>query len=127
MKTISTYTHGVFDYIAGIILIIAPNIFGFAHVGGAPVVVARVIGIIFIIQALFTNYELGLFKVLPMRAHLFGDYVLSIFLAISPWLFRFNTQPPNVWVPHLVVGVLVYLLTLMTYREPRRIEARHIT
>src|ERR1700756_2987 len=113
MKTISTYAHGVLDYLFGIILIIAPNIFHFAQ-SGPPAVVARVIGIIIIVQALITNYELGVFKVLPMRAHLFVDYVLSIFLAISPWLFHFNNQPSNVWLPHLVIGVLAYLVTLMT-------------
>jgi hypothetical protein len=121
MKTIPTYVHGVFDYIIGIVLLLAPNLFGFAHLGGAPVDVARIIGIIVLVQALFTNYELGLFKVLPMRAHLMADYILSVFLAISPWLFRFNNQPANVWVPHLVVGIIAFVLTLMTQREPRRV------
>jgi hypothetical protein len=121
MKTIPTYVHGIFNYVIGIVLLLAPNLFGFAQLGGAPVVVARAVGIILIIQALFTNYELGLFKVLPMRLHLTGDYILSIFLAISPWLFKFNHQPRNVWMPHVVVGIIAFLLTLMTQQEPRRV------
>jgi putative copper export protein len=124
MKTIPTYVHGILDYIIGIALLIAPNLFGFAHLGGAPVMVARWVGIIVLIQALFTNYELGLFKVLSMRTHLRMDYILSIFLAISPWLFRFNTQPGNVWLPHVIVGVLAFLLALMTQTEPRRVPVR---
>lgn len=121
MKTIPTYVHGIFDYVIGIALLIAPNLFGFAHLGGAPVDVARAVGIIIIIQALLTNYELGLFKVLPMRLHLMADYILSVFLTISPWLFRFNHEPNNVWVPHVVVGIIAFVLTLMTQREPRRV------
>lgn len=55
-----------------------------------------------------------------MRMHLGVDYVLTIFLAISPWLFNFHNQPRNVWMPHVVVGVLAFLLTLMTQTVPRR-------
>ncbi|WP_040549944.1 SPW repeat domain-containing protein [Pedosphaera parvula] len=120
MKTIPTYVHGILDYLVGFILLIAPNLFGFAHLGGAAVDVPRTIGLLILIQALFTNYELGLFKIIPMRMHLGVDYVLTIFLAISPWLFNFHNQPRNVWMPHVVVGVLAFLLTLMTQTVPRR-------
>src|SRR3954451_23686972 len=124
MKTIPTYVHGILDYIVGIVLLIAPNLFGFSQLGGAPVLVARWMGIIILIQSLCTNYELGLFKVLPMRTHLMMDYVIFIFLAISPWLFRFNTQPGNVWLPHLIVGIAGFVLSLMTQTEPRRLPVR---
>ncbi|MDB6123620.1 MAG: hypothetical protein JWQ71_2613 [Pedosphaera sp.] len=123
MKTIPTYVHGILDYIVGIVLLIAPNLFGFANLGGPPVVIPRVIGIVVLLQALFTNYELGLFKVLPMRFHLSMDYVLSIFLALSPWLFGFHSQPAHVWMPHVIVGLAVFIATWMTQTEPRRISA----
>jgi hypothetical protein len=121
MKTIPTYVHGIIDYVVGLALLIAPNLFGFAQLGGAAVDVPRILGVIILLQALFTNYELGLFKVLPMRMHLAFDYVISIFLALSPWLFGFNNQPARVWMPHLVVGIAAFLVALMTQREPRRI------
>jgi uncharacterized membrane protein len=121
MKTIPTYVHGIIDYIVGIVLLIAPSLFGFAHLGGPAVIIPRVLGILILLQALCTNYELGLFKVLPMRTHLAFDYVLGFFLAISPWLFRFSNQPKNVWVPHFIVGLLILLSTWMTQTEPRRI------
>ncbi len=122
MKTISTYTHGILDYIVGIILILAPNIFGFEHLGGPPVAVARTIGVLIIVQALFTNYELGLFRIIPMRLHLFGDYVMSIILAASPWIWHFYNQPNNVWLPHLVVGCVVFVITTMTRTAPRMLR-----
>ncbi len=120
MKNISTYAHGVLDYAVGFILLIAPNLFGFAHLGGAPVMAARIIGLIFIVQALFTNFELGLFKLIPMRVHLFVDYLASLILAVSPWLFKFNTDSKNVWVPHLLVGILFFIITWMTQTVPRQ-------
>lgn len=121
MKTIPTYVHGIIDYVVGVVLLVAPNLFGFAQLGGAAVDVPRILGVIILVQALFTNYEPGLFKLLPMRMHLAFDYVISIFLAISPWLFGFNNQSPRVWMPHVVVGIVAFLVTLMTQREPRRI------
>ncbi|MDB6065649.1 MAG: hypothetical protein JWR26_1857 [Pedosphaera sp.] len=124
MKTIPTYVHGIIDYIAGIALLLAPSLFGFSQLGGAPVDVARTAGLIVVVMALFTNYELGLFKVLPMKTHLLIDYILGVCLAISPWLFSFSHQPYNVWMPQVAAGVLLFVVTLLTQTEPRRAEIR---
>jgi hypothetical protein len=106
------------------LLIFAPNIFGFAEVGGAAVFLPRLLGVIFILQALFTHYELGAFKVFPMKAHLAVDYVAAILLAISPWLFGFVQLAGNFWMVHVVVGIAYFVVTLLTEREPRRKEIR---
>ena len=119
MKIFSTFAHGVFDYIGGVALLFAPEIFGFSQIGGAAVLVARAIGIIVLLQALATDYELGVIRILPMRAHLMNDYVAGLFLAISPWLFGFINQPTNAWAPHLVVGISVFVFTLLTEPVPR--------
>ena len=122
-KPIPTFVHGVADYLGAAALLLAPNLFGFADVGGAAVWVPRVVGLVVLLQSLATRYELGVLKVLPMRAHLMNDYVASLFLAASPWLFGFHRQPSNVWLPHVVVGVAVFVLTLLTQTEPRRVGA----
>lgn len=111
--------HGIFDYIGGAALLFLPNLLGFADAGGAAVMVPRVLGVMVLLQALCTRFELGLFKVLPMRMHLMVDYIAAIFLALSPWLFRFNHLDQRYWMPHVVIGISVFLVTLMTEREPR--------
>src|SRR3954466_11968256 len=98
MKIIPAYVHGIFDYLGGLVLLFAPNIFGFSEIGGAAVLIPRIIGLVVLVQALLTNYEVGVFKVLPMKVHLINDYIASLFLALSPWLFRFATQAKNVWM-----------------------------
>ena len=123
MKIIPTFIHGVLDYIGGIVLLLLPNLFGFADVGGAAVWVPRIIGIIGLVQSLMTRYELGIAKVLPMRMHLMNDYITSLLLALSPWLFGFNVMPANVWMPHVVLGVFYLVASFMTEREPRRLAA----
>jgi hypothetical protein len=114
MRRISTYTHGLLDYIAGIILILAPNLFSFDDLNGPPVTVARTFGVIFIGQALCTNYELGIFRIVPLRLHLFADFVMSTILAASPWIFGFYRRPDNVWLPHLIIGSAYFVITAMT-------------
>jgi uncharacterized membrane protein YtjA (UPF0391 family) len=125
MRILPTYVHGIADYIGGIFLLAVPNLFGFANLGGAAVWIPRIIGIVVLLQSLATNYELGVFKILPMKAHLTNDYVASLFLAASPWLFGFSHKPANVWMPNLIIGVLVFVLSLMTQTEPRSSLARH--
>lgn len=124
MKIIPTFVHGVSDYIGAIALLAAPNIFGFSDGPTAAVMIPRILGVIVLLQAIMTDYELGLAKILPMKMHLMSDYLVGAFLAVSPWLFGFADGPSNQWMPHLIVGILVLVLTAMTETAPRRGSAR---
>jgi hypothetical protein len=65
-----------------------------------------------------TRFEVGVMPMIPMRVHLMADYVIGIFLAISPWLFGFADRPLNVWLPHLIVGLLIFGQALMSKTTP---------
>ncbi len=110
MRILSRRAHGALDYIVGVLLILAPRLLGFDN-GGAEQRVPEMLGIAIIIYSLLTNYELGLVKLIPFRAHITLDVLGGIFLALSPWLFQFADR---VWVPHLVVGLLELAVALMT-------------
>lgn len=124
MRVIPAFVHGIFDYVGGIVLLAAPNIFGFADGPTAAVMVPRVIGVIVLLQSICTRYEVGLIKVLPMRVHLMNDYIASLFLAVSPWLFGFHNGASNQWMPHLIVGIAVFVLSLMTRTDSRSTSNR---
>ncbi|MEX0779494.1 MAG: SPW repeat protein [Balneolales bacterium] len=111
---ISTRTHGMLDYILGVILILAPWILGFAA-GGAETWVPVIIGAAVILYSMFTNYEMGVSRQITMDTHLTLDAIGGIVLAISPWLFGFAGV---VWIPHLVFGAAEFLASLMTERAP---------
>ncbi len=121
IRFLPTSVHGVLDYLVGIALIAAPWIFGFAYVGGAAVYVPIVLGIALILYSLVTRYELGIpgIKFLPMPYHLVIDFLAAVFLAASPWIFGFASKPLNVWLPHLVVGIVVVLVVLVSQTHPR--------
>jgi hypothetical protein len=127
IRFVPTWLHACFDYIGGVTLIAAPFVFGFASVGGAAVILPIVLGIGLILYSLLTNYELGLpvLKFIPMPVHLIIDVVAAALLAVSPFVFGFSNHPLNVWLPHVVSGIGVIVLVLVTQTRPymRRVKA----
>lgn len=116
IRFVPTGIHAYFDYIGGIGLIAAPFVFGFYSVGGPAVIIPMVLGVGLILYSLLTNYELGIpaLKFIPMTLHLVFDFVASAFLALSPFLFGFYKGAPNIWLPHLIAGVGVIVLVLVS-------------
>ncbi|MGD9738169.1 MAG: hypothetical protein AB7U48_02095 [Bauldia sp.] len=98
----STLLHGVGDYIGSLVLIASPWLFGFAE-GGVAQWLPVALGALVLVYSLFTNFELGVFRVLPVSAHLAFDGAGGLLLAGSPWVFGFAD---TVFVPHLVFGLL---------------------
>ena len=116
MRFIPTKLHAPVDYIVGVALIAAPWIFQFSE-HTAATVIPIVLGIGLIAYSLLTDYELGVWRVVPMSVHTLFDVVAGAFLALSPWLFGFADDPANVWVPHVVVGLAAVFLGLTTKHE----------
>ena len=125
MKRIPTKIHGILDYVVAVALIFAPLIFGFTNVGGAAVGVPITLGIALFIYSLLTNYEWGVFKLIPMQYHLVIDDVAAVFLALSPWLFGFSGEAWNAWVPHLIVGLAVIVVAALSETHPEPASVRH--
>jgi hypothetical protein len=116
MRFIPTKFHAPLDYIVGVALIAAPWIFQFSDVTAAAAV-SIVLGIGLIVYSLFTDYELGVWKVAPMAVHNLIDVVAGAFLAASPWIFGFADESANVWVSHVVVGLAAVFLGLTTVQR----------
>jgi hypothetical protein len=114
MRFIGTRTHGYLDYLMGILLIAAPWIFNFNR-NGAETWVPVILGAGVILYSLFTNYELGAIRTIPMSVHLIIDLLGGVFLAASPWLFNFNEY---VYLPHLILGILEIGAALFTKSTP---------
>lgn len=117
---ISTKSHGMLDYIMGVVLIIAPFLFDFAN-GEAAMWIPIIVGIAVILYSLFTDYEYGASPNITMRTHLGLDITGGLFLAVSPWLFGFADY---VFWPHLILGLAEVLAALMTEKVPQRSQNR---
>ncbi|HEU0000057.1 MAG TPA: hypothetical protein VFQ36_04115 [Ktedonobacteraceae bacterium] len=121
IRFVPTQVHGIFDYVGGVALISAPFLFGFFSVGGIAVILPMVLGVGLIIYSLLTRYELGIpaIKFIPMPLHLLFDFVAAALIAVSPFLFGFYHDAPNVWLPHLISGLAVIVLVLVSQTRPR--------
>lgn len=112
MRFISTRTHGIIDYLWGAILLAVSWRFG------ADAWIFLVFGAGAILYSLLTDYELGVFPVLSMRAHLTIDVLGGLLLAASPWIFAQGSGSLRILLP--VFGLFSVMAGLTTYTEPRR-------
>ena len=116
MRFIPTKFHAPLDYIVGVALIAAPWILQFSE-HTAATVIPVVLGAGLIVYSLFTDYELGVWKVAPMAVHNLIDIVAGTLLAASPWLFGYADESANVWVLQVVVGLAAIFLGLTTKQQ----------
>lgn len=114
MKLINSRVHTIIGLVVGAALLVAPWLFGFADEGGAAVTVPIAVGIFIILSELTTTSAASPIKLVPMRVHIIVDVLTGLFLALSPWLFMFNDEPVNAWLPHVIVGILIVGYALMT-------------
>lgn len=113
-KVLDTRTHGIIDYVVGVLLILAPFILGFAD-GGAAMWIPILVGLVIIGQSLLTDYELGVLRKIPMSTHLGLDMAAGAVLLVSPFVFGFAEV---IWWPHVLVGAAEIGIALVTRRVP---------
>ncbi len=101
------------DLVSAGALLAAPKLFGLDDEPRASSVL-RMAGGGALAYSMLTNYEFGLVRVLPMRAHLALDAASGAFLASSPWLLGFAKNGPRYWVPHALMGAGEVLAALTT-------------
>jgi hypothetical protein len=80
-------------------------------------VVSILLGAGVIVMGFVTEAPTGVTRTLPIASHVVLDYVLSLFLLVSPFLFGF-TDDTNATAYFIVVGVGFLLLTLATRYRP---------
>jgi hypothetical protein len=113
--------HGVLDYVYAALLIAAPFVLSFDE--DAPTAIAIVAGLGALILAAFTAWTTGIVKSIPVVAHAMLDYLLSIFLVVSPFLFGFNDDD-TASAFFVVIGILGLLITIATRYLPSTPRAR---
>ena len=110
MRVIPTNIHGIVDYIVGLLLVAAPWLLGFDN-DGPQTWVPVAAGLLTIGASMFTDYEWGLVRSIPIPAHLGLDILLGAILAASPWIFGFADA---VWIPHVAVGLGEILIAALS-------------
>lgn len=108
--------HGLVEYGAGILLIVAPFLFGFDS--NAATAVSIGVGLVLLVVGAVTAGPTGILSSLPLGAHVAFDYVLAVFLIVSPYLFGLSEEAaPTAFF--IALGIAHLLLTIATRFRPQ--------
>lgn len=120
MIRMSTKTHGVLDLLSAGTLVALPRMLGW---GERLTNTLTNLAIGTLGYSLLTNYEFGMIRVLPMRAHLALDAASGLALCASPTLFPEEDHSTHV----ALVGLGLYELgaAMLTRPEPFADGSRH--
>lgn len=119
MRVIPTWVHGIADYMIGFFLLVAPDLLNLFHSEQVQWV-PRHFGTAILFLAFASRTEVGLFKLISVKAHLILDYLIGIALALSPFVLGFYKV---VWAPHVICGFLIFGMALFTKKESDSIYA----
>jgi hypothetical protein len=107
---IPVLVHGLIEYVAAVLLIVAPFAFAFESDTATGISVAA--GVVVLVVTASTAIPTGLVKSIPVQAHVMLDYVLALFLIAAPFLFGFDDDAATVLF--LLLGILHLVLTIAT-------------
>ena len=120
---ISITLFGVLNYVIAIVMMASPWIFGFYTVGGGALLLPIYLGWLYLIMAIFSANKVGFIPVFPIQMHLVINVMVGPFLLASPWLYGFASR---VFLPHLILGLLLFLLGIFTKRSPLTSPTHHM-
>jgi hypothetical protein len=106
--------HGAIEYLAAIVFIGAPTVLKFES--AAATAVSVIVGVVVLIVTASSALPTGLIKAVPPSIHVALDFVLSIFLIATPFLFGFVADSTALAF-FIVLGVVHLLVTIATRFE----------
>lgn len=112
MKPITTKIHGWLDYIVGMLHLIGPALLGYSY-DTVAAIVPLMIGLLIIAYSLLTDYELSLYRRIPMKAHLLLDIIAALLLFCFS---RFLVLSAPLRTACLVVSLTEILVVVLTQR-----------
>jgi hypothetical protein len=114
MKIISPKVHGIIDYLVVLFLLASPTLFGLSH---EIRLYTYALAIVHLLLTVFTNYNAGLVKVIPLPIHGFIELIVGIGLIVVAFTLLKNDMTAHMFYAGFGIAVLVVYL-LSDYRNP---------
>jgi hypothetical protein len=123
-RPIPTNVHGVIDYLTAPTLFVLPRMMKWNE-GLTNTMTGASLGML--TYSMMTRYELGLFKLLPMKTHLALDAVAGASLAVAPFFVQKPLQRTllNVGVT-AGMGLFEIAMALLTQTEPSEVSVTEL-
>ncbi|WP_257459088.1 hypothetical protein [Archangium lipolyticum] len=112
--------HGYIDYLAVLVLLLAPTLFRFS---GLPAVLCYVLAVVQGGMSLLTAYPLGVAKIIPFTVHGTIEAVTSVALVVIPFLLGFSdvVRARNFFI---ISGIALFLVWMVTNYKAAELPAR---
>ena len=108
MKIISPLVHGYLDYFTVIVFLLAPTLAGLT---GAAAMLAYALAAIHLAMTLFTDFPLGLTKIIPFTLHGWVERIVGPVLILVPFVLGFDGAARSFYILMGIVIIIVGLLT----------------
>ncbi|MES2964527.1 MAG: hypothetical protein V4760_11595 [Bdellovibrionota bacterium] len=119
---ISLKAHNIIDYVLGVLLMVAPWVYGFAEIPAARTLFLFA-GVALVAYSLFTNYYYSLAKVIPLGVHMTLDATIGVVTILAPALFGYRELlTEGQYALHVIAGVGAVGLVALT--KPRTETAK---
>ena len=113
-KPISTAAHGVIDYVTAGTLLTLPGILGLSP---RLTRAMQLLGLKKLLYSMLTQHELGIVKLIPMKAHLTLDALSGATLAALPFIL--DERDETAMATCVSLGLMDMSASVMTETQPR--------
>jgi hypothetical protein len=110
MKIISPRLHGIVDYVTILFLGLSPFLF---HMNNAARIFTFALGIVHLSLTLLTDFDMGIFKVIPLKIHGTIEVAVSVVLIFVAFIFR-KLDDQTSFYYYLVFSLALFLVWLTT-------------
>ncbi len=109
-RFITKKIHSYLDYPVALSLIALPFLLGLGDSSAAALWLSVATGMAAFILTLLTDHQLGVFRIIPYRAHLTVDSLVGVTFLLAPFLFGFSgIDAWYYWINATAVLVVVSL------------------
>ena len=115
---ISRSFYGIINYVAALVSMASPWLFGFEDSHGATFFLPILIGWVQLIMAIFSNNGHGFIKIFPMPTHNVLDAFSGFILLASPFLYGFAFAEHGIFWPHVLIGGTFLIAGVFTHGSP---------
>ncbi|MCW9705987.1 SPW repeat domain-containing protein [Fodinibius salsisoli] len=90
MKFVTKKIHSYLDYPVAVALMALPFVLGLGNSNSLALQLSVGTGIAALILTLLTDHQLGVYRIIPYKGHLFADTLVGILFVITPFVFLFE-------------------------------------
>lgn len=106
MKLLSSKLHGILDYVTVLFLALSPSVFNMQPYAAF---FTYALAFIHLVLTLFTNFEMGIFRIIPLYVHGIIEISVALFLVVVSFLFFIYRDTTSFYF-YLVFAIVLFVV-----------------